>query len=99
MFPPFEYRDSSGVPRRFFLQEERGSSDGSPTIAISIWQNPSIVIGTSSYHARFKYLDGTTVSVDWVGNNENEWAKRIGLSEAVFTYVARHYAVTIVSSR
>jgi hypothetical protein len=99
VFPSFEYRDFKQQRRCFYVQAEHNREDGAPTVGIAIWPSPEIMLGTSSYSARFKYIDSDTLQSVWIGNNELLWAMRVSLSEAVFSYVKRRYSVNIVSSR
>jgi hypothetical protein len=99
MFAAFEYTDAAGHAHRFYFQEEADSEDGASTVEISIWPTPNIVLGTSPYFARFKYIAPGMLQVAWIGNDKNSWAIGVDLSEAVFGYVARKTGAAIVSSR
>jgi hypothetical protein len=99
VFPSFEYRDIDHQQRCFFIQVEHGREEGAATVEIAIWPSPEIVLGTTCYAARFKYIDSETLQSVWIGNNDLPWALRVSLSEAVFSYVKRKYSANVVSSR
>lgn len=96
----FVYRDSVGTVHRFWLdyREERGPN-GVRSWIFDIWRVSQLVCGESPYHARFDEVDGDTVQSAMLDNNGNQWAMRIGLSEAIFDEAHRRLGRRIVASR
>jgi hypothetical protein len=64
-----------------------------------VWPTPQIVVGRTPYYACFKLLQDGRLQSSSLENNDNEWAKGIGLGEAVFLEAHRGLGRTVVSSR
>lgn len=99
VFRKFEYCDLAGVNRTFYVHAELDNRTEPWALEINIWPTPEVVLGTAPFYARFEALDSSTLRIDMIDNNGNEWAKRVSLSEAVLTHVAVEYGKTVVSSR
>lgn len=95
----FQYTDTNGESHQFWLDCGVSQLLGRQCWDFDVWPTPEPTLGSAPYQARFESLDEATVQSTSVSNNDNDWAKRIQLSEAVFNEAKRIIGRRIVSSR
>jgi hypothetical protein len=97
---PLIYVDPSGNERRFYYSLDEISDGRGTALDILVWPTPEIELGTAPYyHGRFAREGEGMLRSDMLENYDNDGAKRIGLSEAVFELIQKMSRCTIVSSQ